>query len=107
MNIKLLGYSISLNIIILIGIFYLIIVVNALSGSCKREGFTKAELMLKKQLDQKSSTVAQSKGPITMSDNEKIIIMFDKAIDSAVSSESAIRNLIANVRNQIRGIVIK
>ena len=38
MNIKLFGYSISLNVIILIGILYLIMVVNALSGSCNREG---------------------------------------------------------------------
>jgi hypothetical protein len=37
---KLLGYSIDLNIIILIGILYLIMVINALSGSCKREGNT-------------------------------------------------------------------
>ena len=35
---KLLGYSIDLNILILIGILYLIMVVNAISGSCKREG---------------------------------------------------------------------
>ena len=35
---KFLGYSIDLNIIILIGILYLIMVVNAISGSCKREG---------------------------------------------------------------------
>lgn len=40
MNMKLLGYSIDLNIIILIGILYLIMVVNAISGSCKREGNT-------------------------------------------------------------------
>ena len=40
MNMKLLGYSIDLNIIILIGILYLIMVINALSGSCKREGNT-------------------------------------------------------------------
>jgi hypothetical protein len=38
MDIKLFGYSISLNVIILIGILYLIMVVNALSGSCNREG---------------------------------------------------------------------
>ena len=35
---KLFGYSISLNVVILICIFYLIMVVNALSGSCIREG---------------------------------------------------------------------
>ena len=35
---KLFGYSISLNVVILICIFYLILVVNALSGSCIREG---------------------------------------------------------------------
>lgn len=107
MNIKLLGYSISLNIIILIGIFYLIIVVNALSGSCNREGFTNAELKLKQQFDQLSNMVAQAKGPITASDNTKIISMFDQAIDAAVTSDSAIRNLIANVRTQIRGLVLQ
>jgi hypothetical protein len=35
---KLFGYSISLNVLILIGVLYLIMVVNALSGSCNREG---------------------------------------------------------------------
>ena len=38
MNIKLFGYSISLNVLILIGVLYLIMVVNALSGSCNTEG---------------------------------------------------------------------
>jgi len=38
MNIKLFGYSISLNVLILIGILYLIMLVNALSGACNREG---------------------------------------------------------------------
>jgi hypothetical protein len=37
---KLFGYSISLNVLILIGILYLIMVVNALSGSCNREGMS-------------------------------------------------------------------
>jgi hypothetical protein len=41
---KLFGYSISLNVLILIGVLYLIMVVNALSGSCNREGMkTQAE----------------------------------------------------------------
>ena len=40
---KLFGYSISLNVLILIGIFYLIMVVNALSGSCNREGLSMAQ----------------------------------------------------------------
>ena len=35
---KLFGYSISLNVLILIGILYLIMTVNALSGSCNMEG---------------------------------------------------------------------
>ena len=35
---KLFGYSISLNVLILIGILYLIMAVNALSGACNREG---------------------------------------------------------------------
>jgi hypothetical protein len=35
---KLFGYSISLNVVILLSIFYVILVVNALSGSCIREG---------------------------------------------------------------------
>jgi hypothetical protein len=40
---KLFGYSISLNVLILIGILYLIMVVNALSGTCNREGMTTSE----------------------------------------------------------------
>lgn len=40
---KLFGYSISLNVLILIGILYLIMVVNALSGTCNREGMSSAE----------------------------------------------------------------
>ena len=39
MDIKLFGYSISLTVLILIGILYLIMIVNALSSSCNREGF--------------------------------------------------------------------
>jgi hypothetical protein len=35
---QLFGYSISLNVLILIGVLYLIMVVNALSSSCNREG---------------------------------------------------------------------
>ena len=35
---KLFGYSISLNILILIGILYLIMTINAVSSSCNREG---------------------------------------------------------------------
>ena len=38
MDIKLFGYSISLNVLILIGILYLIMIVNALSSSCNMEG---------------------------------------------------------------------
>ena len=37
---KLLGHSISINVLILIGIMYLIMVVNAVSSSCKREGMS-------------------------------------------------------------------
>jgi len=35
---KLFGYSISLNVLILIGVLYLIMTVNAVSSSCNREG---------------------------------------------------------------------
>jgi len=35
---KVFGYSISINVLILLGILYLIMVVNALSASCNREG---------------------------------------------------------------------
>ena len=41
---KLFGYSISLNVLILIGILYLIMVVNALSSSCNREGLSASEI---------------------------------------------------------------
>lgn len=41
MNVKLFGYSISLNVIILIAILYLIMVVNAITCSCN-EGFKRS-----------------------------------------------------------------
>ena len=37
---KLFGYPISVNVIILIGILYLIMIINALSASCNREGLS-------------------------------------------------------------------
>ena len=40
MNVKLFGYSISLNLIILIAILYLIMTVNAITCACN-EGFVK------------------------------------------------------------------
>ncbi len=60
---KLFGYSISLNILILIGILYLIMVVNALSSSCNREGLTpqqKASLDIKNILDTMKGKMTQS-----------------------------------------------
>ena len=40
---KVFGYSISLNVLILIGILYLIMVVNALTSSCNTEGMSKKD----------------------------------------------------------------
>ena len=47
MKLKVFGYSISLNILILIGTLYLIMVVNALSASCNREGNAKSDKKVK------------------------------------------------------------
>ena len=42
MNIELLGFKISLEVLIIIGIIYLVIVVNTLYGCCNMEGFVGA-----------------------------------------------------------------
>jgi hypothetical protein len=51
-NMKVFGYSISLNVLILMGILYLIMVVNALSGSCNREGFKGIKKKINKMREQ-------------------------------------------------------
>ena len=50
MNIKIFGYSISLNVLILMGILYLIIVLHAISGSCDMEGMSTADTTLLKNV---------------------------------------------------------
>jgi hypothetical protein len=49
MNVKLFGYSISLNLIILIAILYLIMTVNAITCACN-EGFKFGRRFKKKPL---------------------------------------------------------
>ena len=61
MNLKLFGYSISLNLLILIGILYLIMVVNALSCSCNIEGFNFDKMKsIKKVVSDATSSVNAS-----------------------------------------------
>ena len=59
MDIKLFGYSISLNVLILIGILYLIMIVNALSSSCNMEGM-KLNKGTKKSVEAEAVAVAQA-----------------------------------------------
>ena len=47
---KLFGYSISLNVLILMGLLYLIMVVNALSASCNMEGLMYSSDAIRKEL---------------------------------------------------------
>ena len=65
---KLFGYSISLNILILIGILYLIMVVNALSSSCNREGMTTTEAaaidIINQIVDIMNQTITSSPNPL-------------------------------------------
>ncbi len=56
---KVFGYSISLNVLILIGILYLIMVVNALSGSCNREGLIGIGRKIQKRTQQVGKPVVQ------------------------------------------------
>jgi hypothetical protein len=42
MNIELLGFKLSLEVLILMGIIYLVIIVNTLHGCCNMEGFVGA-----------------------------------------------------------------
>jgi hypothetical protein len=55
---KVFGYSISLNVLILMGVLYLIMVVNALSGSCNREGFGNKVSKAAQQAAQKAAQKA-------------------------------------------------
>ena len=56
---QLFGYSISLNVLILIGILYLIMIVNALSSSCNMEGM-KLNKGTKKSVEAEAVAVAQA-----------------------------------------------
>jgi hypothetical protein len=58
-NMKVFGYSISLNVLILIGILYLIMVVNALSGSCNREGLIGIKNKINKKINKITQQVVQ------------------------------------------------
>ena len=59
MDITFFGYSISLNVLILIGILYLIMIVNALSSSCNMEGM-KLNKGTKKSVEAEAVAVAQA-----------------------------------------------
>ena len=67
MKIKLFGYSISLHVLILIGIFYLIMVVNALSSSCNREG--RKGRKKKKKKDSSADTQAADDEEVAAANN--------------------------------------
>ena len=74
---KLFGYSISLNVLILIGVLYLIMVVNALSASCNTEGLTLNTTPLtadtvSKELNNLMSAVKKAKKPLSAQDKEDI-----------------------------------
>jgi hypothetical protein len=74
---KLFGYSISLNVLILIGILYLIMIVNALSAACNREGLvlnTKPITadQVSNELNNLISAVKKAKKPLSTQDQQDI-----------------------------------
>ena len=50
MKIKLFGYSISLNVLVFMGILYLIIVLHAVSGACNMEGMSSSDTQILKDV---------------------------------------------------------
>ena len=50
MKIKLFGYSISLNVLVFMGILYLIIVLHAVSGACNMEGMSSSDKQILKDV---------------------------------------------------------
>lgn len=97
MNMKFLGYSIDLNIIILIGILYLIMVVNAISGSCKMEGLKVTDIRpaidkIDRKL-QNNPNMSNYKKQELREDMSKIKRMMDKVGGGSASEKSSVARL--------------
>ena len=119
MNVKLFGYSISLNVIILIGILYLIMVVNALSASCNMEGLKgpagkakrqknredeeqEAAEVFKTQIDQILSATANMPKPLSPSAKQNITERLNNLGSKAPNAEIA--NYVKATINRVRSM---
>jgi hypothetical protein len=96
---KLFGYSISLNVLILIGILYLIMVVNALSGSCNREGLTGVERALKPSLD--VILMQANKPGATKSQVQPVL---NQTMNDLLTKDSAMLNLLTSVQTKVNNL---
>ena len=90
---KLFGYSISLNVLILIGVLYLIMVVNALSGSCNREGLSANDVASK--LNAFVSQIKRLPRPLSSSNKAAITSQMNQL--SSMTSDPAVKNKINSV----------
>jgi hypothetical protein len=70
---KVFGYSISLNVLILIGVLYLIMVVNALSGSCNKEGFNSADAKVANVANSLASEIMRQPKPMPAASKQSFL----------------------------------
>ena len=104
---KLFGYSISLNVLILIGILYLIMIVNALSCSCNMEGFKssaerKRDKKEKKQ-DEADVSMVTNTSQSTMRNVEKELSDIQRS--TATSAQKILR--LDDLNNYLRDLGAK
>jgi hypothetical protein len=103
---KLFGYSISLNVLILIGILYLIMVVNALSGSCNREGLTNTEIYIEDFVKSIEFTIDQAELKGNPLSTQEIQDSRDQlaGLLRAKPKDPGLLDQIANLKNRITQI---
>ena len=103
---KLFGYSISLNIVILIGIFYLIMVVNALSSSCNREGMSNADSSLNAQIGLLQTTLDKTPDPAPAATKIRMLTDLVKYVtnNANFSKDKTVRLNMMKLTNKLRSL---
>jgi len=96
---KVFGYSISINVLILLGILYLIMVVNALSGSCNREGMSASDTSIANQLKQLQATIQNTPKPILPQQKQQFYTTLNMLGTNA--RDNNLRNVINQIANQL------
>jgi hypothetical protein len=111
MNVKLFGYSISINVLILIGILYLIMVVNALSASCNMEGLTDKEAQgianaIQNEVEKTKSIIKNMPKPLSQKDKQGISDRLSNLMSMASRANNArIANYVQKESQNIKAMI--